>query len=137
MNNKIMNSAIISLIFAIAVEIQVPPCFVLAIALTENESLNPMAVSKKNNDGTVDRGIMQLNSRYFDIEWWIPEINIRYGCLLIRELSQKGLNWWQVAIAYNCGYARLMSKDGPPNISIEYANRVYFKWQELEYRRIM
>jgi soluble lytic murein transglycosylase-like protein len=84
-----MNSAIISLIFAIAIEIQVPPCFVLAIALNENESLNPLAVSKQNNDGTVDRGIMQLNSQYFDIEWWIPETNIRAGCLLIKELKQK------------------------------------------------
>jgi soluble lytic murein transglycosylase-like protein len=127
-----MSSTIISLIFAIALETQIPPCFVLAIALNENESLNPLAISKQNNDGTVDRGIMQLNSRYFDIEWWIPETNIRAGCLLIKELSERGLNWWQVAIAYNCGYARLMSKEGPPNMSIEYGNRVFFLWQEFE-----
>jgi soluble lytic murein transglycosylase-like protein len=117
------------LILAIALEVGVPPYFALAIAFEENRALDP-AAAHVNPDGTVDRGIMQLNSSWYDGDWRDPETNIRAGCLLIKELYGKGLNWWQVAIAYNCGYGRLMGGN-PPDASIEYANRVFERWRRL------
>jgi len=130
-----MISVIAALILSIAAEVGVPPCFALSIALEENHTLNPHAVSRINENGTFDRGVMQLNSSWFNGDWQDPETNIRAGCLLIRELSEKGLNYWQVAIAYNCGYWRLISTRGPPNESIDYANRVLARWEKLEKER--
>jgi soluble lytic murein transglycosylase-like protein len=73
-----------ALIVVIALEIGVPPYLVLAIAYTENPSLDPSA-AHKNNDGTLDLGIMQLNSSWYkDTNWMDPETNIRAGCEYIK-----------------------------------------------------
>jgi soluble lytic murein transglycosylase-like protein len=120
-----------ALIISIALEAGLPPYFVLAIAYTENPSLDPLAVNQ-NMDGTFDRGIMQLNSSWYTGDWKDPETNIRAGCELIKRLlSLPGMNYWLAAVAYNCGYGRLTDK--PPDTSIEYANRVFARWNV--YRR--
>jgi soluble lytic murein transglycosylase-like protein len=130
-----MYEYIIALILTISADVGVPPMFVLAIALEENWSLNPMAISLENKNGTVDLGVMQLNSRYYGhINWDDPEINIRAGCLHIKALMNKPeLNtYWAVAVAYNCGYGRFISARGPPTVSLDYAERVMARWRELE-----
>jgi soluble lytic murein transglycosylase-like protein len=120
-----------ALILAIALETGIPPYLALSIALEENQSLNPLAVHI-NADGSRDLGVMQLNDRWFIGDWRDPETNIRAGCELIKELIAKpGMNYWLVCIAYNCGYGRLLKK--PPDVSIEYANRVFARWNV--YRR--
>jgi soluble lytic murein transglycosylase-like protein len=127
-----MFEAIQAMIIAIALEVGVPPYFTLSIALTENDTLNPIAVHI-NADGSRDLGIMQLNDSWFKGDWQDPETNIRAGCELIKELIGKpGMNYWLVAIAYNCGYERLLRKP-PPDVSIEYANKVFARWNV--YRR--
>jgi soluble lytic murein transglycosylase-like protein len=114
------------LIISIALEVGVPPYLALAIAYTENPTLDPLAIHI-NQDGTLDRGVMQLNSGWFQGNWQDPETNIRVGCELIKELMRKpSMNYWQVCIAYNCGYRRF--RENPPHTSIEYANRVFTKW---------
>jgi len=129
-----MFNAIMALILAIAAEVGVPPRFALAIALEENKTLNPMAVSPVNDNGTVDLGVMQLNSGYYGrINWRDPETNIRAGCLHIKSLMEKPeLNtYWAVAAAYNCGHIRYLSNKIPPR-SLDYADRVMARWHELE-----
>jgi soluble lytic murein transglycosylase-like protein len=126
---------IMALILVIAVEVGVPPNFALAIAIEENNTLNPLAVSLANENGTVDLGVMQLNSQYYGgINWSDPKTNIRAGCLHIKELMSKPeLNtFWSVAVAYNCGYARYSSGKTPPRSSLEYADRVMARWYTLE-----
>jgi soluble lytic murein transglycosylase-like protein len=121
-----------ALILAIALEIGVPPYLALAIALTENPALDPLAVHE-NPDGTLDRGIMQLNSSWYNGDWQDPETNIRAGCEHIKWLlSLPNMNFWLATVAYNCGYGPLRSGN-VPNISIEYANRVFARWNV--YRR--
>jgi soluble lytic murein transglycosylase-like protein len=121
-----------ALILAIALEVGVPPYLTLAIALTENPALDPLAVHE-NPDGTLDRGIMQLNSSWYNGDWQDPETNIRAGCEHIKWLlSLPNMNFWLVAVAYNCGYGSLRSGN-VPNISIDYANRVFSRWNV--YRR--
>lgn len=120
----------IALIVMIAVEVGIPPNFALAVALTENTSLNPTARGGPNKDGTYDLGIMQLNSRYYgDIDWRDPETNIRAGCIHIRELIKRPetSTWWSVALAYNCGIGRITD---PPTSSISYANAVNLKYNQ-------
>jgi soluble lytic murein transglycosylase-like protein len=121
-----------AMILVIAIETGIPPYFALSIALEENPNLNSLAVHI-NSDGSRDLGIMQLNDKWFkEDNWQDPETNIRAGCELIKELLGKpGMNYWQVCIAYNCGYGRFLNN--PPNASIEYANRVFGRWNV--YRR--
>jgi soluble lytic murein transglycosylase-like protein len=116
-----------AMIITIAIEVGVPPYLALSIALEENNTLNPLAVHI-NSDGSRDLGVMQLNDSWFQGNWQDPKINIRAGCELIKELiSKPRMNYWLVAVAYNCGYGRFLEKP-PPNVSIEYANRVFARW---------
>ena len=113
---------IISIILAIAAEVGVPQYFALSVAIEESD-LNPVAVNV-NMNGTVDRGVMQLNSAYFaHVDWQCVESNIRAGINHIMVLKNKpDINtWWSVAIAYNAGHSRLHN---PPATSGSYANRV-------------
>jgi soluble lytic murein transglycosylase-like protein len=129
-----MFETIQALILAIAIEVGVPPYLALAIAIEENDTLNPLVVHV-NEDGSRDQGIMQLNDSWFRGDWQDPEINVRAGCLLLKELMGKpGMNFWQVCVAYNCGYGRFL-KEPPPDSSIEYANRVFARWNV--YRRYL
>jgi soluble lytic murein transglycosylase-like protein len=123
---------IISLILTIAAETGVPPYFALSIAFEENRELNPLTVNT-NENGTFDRGIMQLNSGWHDGDWKDPETNVRAGCLHIKSLMEKPeLNtYWAVAVAYNCGYWKFVSAEGPPMFSVDYGGRVMDRWHEL------
>lgn len=125
---------IMALILTIAADVGVPPRFVLAIAIEENKTLDPLAVSSVNSDGSVDLGVMQLNSEYYGhINWRDPETNIRAGCLHIKRLmNMKEFNtYWAVAVAYNCGHIRYLSNK-VPRASLEYGDRVMRRWHELE-----
>ncbi|GHV89881.1 hypothetical protein AGMMS50268_03840 [Spirochaetia bacterium] len=124
-----------ALIIAIALEMGLPPYLVLAIAYTENETLNPTAVHLNLDPitGAVlsrDLGVMQLNDSWFTGDWADPETNIRAGCEQIKWLlSMPNMNYWLVAIAYNCGYSRLLAGP-PPARSIDYAERVFILFNE-------
>jgi soluble lytic murein transglycosylase-like protein len=121
-----MFEVIAAMILTIAAETGIPPYLALSIAIEENQKLDPMAVHI-NDDGSRDLGVMQLNDSWFKGRWQDPETNIRAGCELIKELMNKPeMNYWMVCIAYNCGYGRLLKR--PPDVSIEYANRVFARW---------
>ena len=130
-----MYEVMIALILKIAAEVGIPPYFALAVAQEENCALNPNVMSAANTNGTVDLGIMQLNSRYYgEINWRDPETNIRAGCMHIKALIDDpapGLNtYWAIAVVYNCGIGRFLDT-GPPLCSIEYGNNVIKRWNEL------
>jgi soluble lytic murein transglycosylase-like protein len=118
---------IAALILAAAADIGIPPYFALSVALTENPALDPRAVHV-NANGSRDLGVMQVNDSWFTGDWQDPEVNIRAGCGLIKWLThQPGITtWWDVAVAYNCGYSRFMA--GPPAASVEYAVKVFERW---------
>lgn len=116
-----------------------PPEFCMAIAYAEHwngailyTTIDAKAVSKPNIDGSLDRGVMQLNSRVFEhVKWDDPRVNIEAGVQLIKDLSTKCSTWWEVAVAYNCGIGRMRSRQGPPKQSLTYADRVMSIWGEL------
>jgi soluble lytic murein transglycosylase-like protein len=124
-------SVIAALILTIATQMGLPPYFVLAIALTENESLDPLAVNV-NKNGTTDRGVMQLNSSWYNGAWEDPETNIRAGCKHIKELvDDPAVNtYWTAAACFNSGRGWLKG-GSPPDASIEYANKVMDRWNRL------
>jgi len=124
---------IAALIIAISLEVGVPPELVLSIALTENWTLNPTAVSKPNRDGSRDHGIMQLNDRYFPITY-CAETNIRTGAEHIKWLMQihRDNTFFSLAISYNAGHSWFVHGDNPPSSSVNYARKVMTKWAELD-----
>lgn len=135
-----MNKLITSLIMVAALNADVPPDFVLAVAYAEHwggsvEStvIDAKAVSRPNTNGSVDRGVMQLNSYVFKslVAWDDPAVNIAAGVTHIKVLSAQCTTWWEVALAYNCGFGRMHSELGPPQSSLRYADRVIAIWHEL------
>lgn len=128
---------ILALIMIVSLELNVPPNFVKAIAYTEhwngsieNTIIKADRVSKPNFNGSVDRGVMQLNSQYFDgFDWADPETNIRKGIEHIAYLSKHCSTYWHLALAYNAG---LGGAKNPPASSLTYADRVMQIYLELE-----
>jgi len=124
---------IMALIINIAIAMNVPPYFALSIALTENPTLNPMAVNV-NENGTKDRGIFQTNDSWDKSDWTDIETNIKVGIghikylLMIPELN----TFWGVAASYNCGHTRFLSAEGPPLASLNYAEKVMTLWEQLD-----
>jgi len=126
--------SLIALIILVATEAGIPPNFALAVAMTEGSSLNPSSVSAKNRDGSVDRGIFQLNSYvYPEVNWSDPETNIRLGISHLKWLAEMSchITWWDVAISYNGGHSYMLNKTSPPQSSVEYANKVMQIYTEL------
>ena len=143
-----MNTTVMSLILSIAISMGVPEYFVLSIAIEENSTLNPLAVSKQNNDGSYDYGVLQLNGRYlgsfieefwdksWKFEWYKPFDNIYLGCRIIKSLMGRPdiTTFYGVAISYNAGCKWLINGSVPPASSIEYAQKVLKRWEELDSR---
>jgi soluble lytic murein transglycosylase-like protein len=125
-------STIAALILTIATSVGIPPYLALSVALEENARLDPLAVHV-NVNGSRDLGVMQLNDSWFAGNWQDPETNIRAGCEHLKWLfRQPGVTtWWDAVVAYNCGIVRF--REGPPIASVEYANRVFARWNV--YRR--
>ena len=96
---------IIALIFSISLELGVPADFTLSIAVT--------------------RGATQTVAR------WDTEENIRSGIERIKELSAmpKINTWWGVAVAWHSGDSQF--KKWPTEESLNYADRVMAKYNEL------
>ncbi len=99
-------------------------------AIMQREGAGPNTISRMNKNGTRDRGIMQLNDAVFPTpHWFTPEVNVNLACFLIASLRNtfRG-NWWQVAMAYNCGIVPVMQGQ-PPSQSVEYAGYVLDTWR--------
>ena len=102
---------------------QVDPALLYAIARTES-GLNPRA-SHRNGDGSMDIGLMQINSAWLaDLarhgisarDLWEPCTNIHVGAwVLAQKIAKLGMTWDAVG-AYN---ARTQAK------RIRYAWKVY------------
>jgi soluble lytic murein transglycosylase-like protein len=123
-----MKTYLIALILQIATNYNLPPYLLVAIAEVESE-WNVEAIHV-NNDGTIDRGLMQLNSSWFNHDnWYDPVVNINAAAAHIAGLRQQGLQWYQIAVAYNCGVSRLRN---PPLASITYAIKVFNTWESYD-----
>ena len=130
---------VMDIILLIAPQYDVPPYLVAAIIIVESRG-NPYAINSNNANGTIDRGIMQLNSSWFNCEdWSCPETNITAGVSHLQWLYQEtkivSPTWWAAVVAYNCGLSRFQSSRGAPQASINYANEVFRIWNHLDSAR--
>lgn len=88
----------------------VSPELLIAIAKVES-GFNPRAVNK-NKNGTVDRGIMQINTSWDGylrrhginpIYVWDACYNIYVGAMVLRHCQNKYGNTWRAVDCYNKG----------------------------------
>jgi soluble lytic murein transglycosylase-like protein len=121
-------ACLVALVLRVAQLYNLPPYLMVAIAEVES-AWDPVAVHI-NNDGSTDRGLMQLNSSWYSSPfWYVPEENVVAAAKHIVFLRSQGLTWYQVAIAYNCGLNRL---NNPPSSSINYAVSVFGIWEHSD-----
>jgi len=108
----------------------------LAFALAWEESrLNPYAVNAKNRDGSIDRGLFQLNSRSFprlEIQaFFDPEVNAQHGMGHLRHCLDVGGSEIAALAMYNAGANRVNSS-GTPKSTLDYISRIMENRREIE-----
>lgn len=117
----------------------VDPWLLYAIAKKES-SHNPAAINRSNRNGTVDVGLMQINSVHFPTlrRYGIPREALNNACastfigawVLSNNFKRFGRNWQAVA-AYNVGS---LSTPGRRKVGERYARDVFRIYQELVIR---
>jgi hypothetical protein len=127
---------IAEIILANADEFNVPPA--LAFALSWEESrFNYMAVSKKNKDESVDRGLFQLNSRSFPRiplkDFFDPQINAQTGMNHLRHCLDTGGSEIAALALYNAGTGKVHAT-GAPKHTLDYIHRILENRQKIETR---
>jgi len=116
----------------------ISPALALALAWEESR-LNPLAVNAKNRDGSIDRGLFQLNNRSFpgldNQSFFDPEINAKYGMSHLRHCLNTGGTEIAALAMYNAGTNRVRNS-GTPKTTLDYISRILDNRQEIE-RRFM
>ena len=110
----------------------------LAFALGWEESrLDPAAVNDRNRDGSIDRGIFQLNNRSFprlDVQaFFNPELNAYYGMSHLRYCLDAGGTEIAALAMYNAGTGRVRNT-GTPKTTLDYVSRILENRREIENR---
>ena len=107
---------------------------IVAILMKENPEFNPEA-THKNENGTIDVGMFQLNDRYvwttFKDSYWFDNVELdpfnwkhnTYLAVHHIEYLQKQLKVMDdVIMAYNCGIGAVMNGNIPDRTKTYYAN---------------
>jgi len=112
----------------------IPPSLAFALAWEESE-LNPHAVNAKNRDGSVDRGLFQLNNRSFphlELQaFFSPDVNSWYGMSHLRYCIDTGRSEIAALAMYNAGTGRVTSS-GTPKTTLDYVSRVLENKSKIE-----
>jgi hypothetical protein len=108
----------------------------LAFALSWEESrFNSRAVSKKNRDDSIDRGLFQLNSKSFpklqDTEFFDPQQNALYGMAHLRVCLDIGGSEIAALAMYNAGTSRVRS-GGTPRQTLDYTARILSSRRKID-----
>ena len=103
----------------------IDPTIPLAIAQHES-GFNPSAHNKANKDGTSDRGVFQLNSKYFKLkDPFDPAENIKRGVSHIKALTKTfGSDIDSLLAAYNAGAGAVQSGRIPASTRNRYVPSV-------------
>jgi soluble lytic murein transglycosylase-like protein len=98
----------------------------LAFALCWEESRYYRYAVNRNKNGSVDRGLFQLNSQSFPElsgeDFFNPEINVRYAMAHLRWCLDRGGSELSGLAIYNAGTNRV--DKGVPKITLNYISRI-------------
>ncbi|MDR3191480.1 MAG: lytic transglycosylase domain-containing protein [Treponema sp.] len=113
---------------------KVPPSLAFAVAWEESR-YRPRAVNANNRNGSVDRGLFQLNSRSFpklsETDFFDPRINTWYGLAHLRWCLDTGGSEVVALAMYNAGTVRV-NANGTPRATLEYAGRVLNSCRKID-----
>jgi hypothetical protein len=110
----------------------------LAFALSWEESrFNPRAVSRPNRDGSIDRGLFQLNNKSFPdldpLAYFNVRYNTRFGISHLRYCLDIGGSEVSALAMYNAGTGRV-SSTGAPKVTLNYISRILENKSKIESR---
>ena len=122
---QFLSKALSDYICDLSSELDINPNLIVAILMAENPEFNPDAVHK-NENGTVDCGLFQLNDRYiwttFRNAYWFDNIeldpfNWKHNAYVamrhIKSLQDQLKLTDEVIMAYNCGIGAVMNGTVP------------------------
>jgi len=114
----------------------VPPALALALCWEESR-FNPRAINRKNRDGSIDRGLFQLNSRSFpDLDapvFFNINSNVYYGVRHLKSCLDSGASEVSALAMYNAGAGRVKST-GAPEVTLNYISRILENRSKIESR---
>lgn len=115
----------------------IPPALAFALAWEESR-LDPRAVNSRNRNGSIDRGLFQLNNRSFpQLEirsFFDPAVNAWYAMNHFRFCLDAAEGYEVAALAmYNAGTTRVNSSS-TPKTTLDYASRILANRREIEHR---
>jgi hypothetical protein len=114
----------------------IPPALAFALCWEESR-FNPNAINKKNRDGSVDRGLFQLNNKSFPkldiLSFYDIKINARNGVGHLRNCMNSSGNEISALAMYNAGTGRVRST-GAPEVTLNYTSRILGNRRKLETR---
>jgi len=117
-------------------EFDVPPALAFALCWEESR-FNPNAINRNNRDGSIDRGLFQLNSRSFphlDInQFYSVDLNARHGVAHLRYCLNSGDSEVSALAMYNAGTGRVKST-GAPEVTLNYISRILDNRSKIESR---
>jgi hypothetical protein len=133
--SRISGSPEIAEIILVASETyQVPPSLAFAVAWEESR-YRTRAVNVRNRNGSVDRGLFQLNNRSFpklsEKDFFDPRINTRYGISHLRWCLDTGGSEIVALAMYNAGVIRV-NTNGTPKTTLEYVARILNSWRKID-----
>jgi len=107
-------------------EFDVPAALAFALGWEES-NFNHLAVNWSNPNGSVDRGLFQLNSRSFPNlearEFFDVDTNARHGISHLRYCLDTGGSEISALAMYNAGAGRV-SNTGAPKVTLDYISRI-------------
>ena len=117
-------------------EFGVSPALAFALCWEESRFI-PYAINRKNKNGSVDRGLFQLNDRSFpqlDIySYYNIQTNARYGIGHLRECLNFGGTEISALAMYNAGSGRVKTT-GAPEVTLNYIDRILENRRKIEAR---
>jgi len=121
-------------ILANADRFNVSPALTFALCWEESR-FNPRAINRGNRDGSIDRGLFQLNNRSFpnlEIEvFYDIDVSARYGISHLRHCLDSGGTEVSALAMYNAGTGRVRST-GAPHVTLNYISRILNNRQRIE-----
>lgn len=133
---KMMPANLSNYICDMADELKLDPDLIVAILMVENPEFNPDAISRPNENGTLDLGMFQLNDRYlwteFKNDYWFENIelnpfNWKHNTYIamhhLKYLQDKFKIQDDVILAYNGGKGAVMNGTIKPS-TYEYLRKV-------------
>lgn len=125
---KVMPAALSNYICDLSAELKLDSDLVVAILMVENPEFNPDAISRPNQNGTLDLGMFQLNDYYlwteFKEDYWFENIDLnpfnwKHNTYIamhhIKYLQDKFKVQDDVILAYNGGKGAVMNGTVKPS----------------------